>query len=262
MAILRLCLCLLLTFLAPIHCMSLRSASHLKAKQRLYPESTQTLDELWQRYADALQDAKVALPSEVSDELTPITPENENLVWDDTGRVLMVTWTSYPGYDNQVGQETIIGRETWVTAVPELRDFCSDFHPTPEEPLALRLEQLLGLPPMVGKTRFVELWVDPDDIFRPTPDNEITDTVAQLIVPPPSAFDSEEDYQFARDWYNSQLAGQRYDDPTQGYPWTRLGYTYDWGNPNSEVGLSEFVIKAKSPAKVERVSTTQDYCQK
>lgn len=174
----------------------------------------------------------------------------------------MVTWTSYPGYDDKVGQETTIGRETWVTAVPELRNFCRDFQPSAEEPLILRLEQLLGLPPMVGKTRVVELWVDPDDLFRPTPDDQITDTVAQLTVPPPSAFDSEEDYEFARDWYNSQLAGQRYDDPKQGYPWTRLGYTFDWGNSESEVGLSEFVIKAKSPAKVERVSSTEEYCQK
>ena len=261
MAKLFLCLCLFLAFLAPVHCLSLRAAASLEVGQQNYPQSTQTLDELWQHYAVALQDAKVALPSEISDDLTAITPDNEDLVWDDTGRVLMVTWTSYPGYDNQVGKETTIGRETWVTAVPELRNFCRDFHPTPEEPLTLRLEQLLGLPPMVGKTRFVEVWVEPEDIFRPTPDDQITDTVAQLTVPPRSAFDSEEDYEFARDWYNSQLAGQHYDDPAKGYPWTRLGYTYDWCNSDSEVGLSEFVIKAKSSAKVERVSTTEDYCQ-
>ena len=27
------------------------------------------------------------------------------------------------------------------------------------------------------------------------------------------------------------------------YPWTRLGYTYDWGNPRNLVGLSEFVLR-------------------
>ncbi len=257
-----LALCLL-AFLTPTYGLSLRSSTRLRSEQQNYPQSTQSLDELWQNYALALQDAKIALTSEVSDDLIAITPDNSNLVWDDdTGRVLMVTWTSYPGYDDKVGQETTIGRESWVTAVPELRNFCRDFQPSAEEPLILRLEQLLGLPPMVGKTRVVELWVDPDDLFRPTPDVQITDTVAQLTVPPPSAFDSEEDYEFARDWYNSQLAGQHYDDPKKGYPWTRLGYTFDWGNSESEEGLSEFVIKAKSPAKVERVSSTEEYCQK
>jgi hypothetical protein len=26
------------------------------------------------------------------------------------------------------------------------------------------------------------------------------------------------------------------------YPWTRLGDTYGWGNPGSEIGPSEFII--------------------
>ena len=44
-------------------------------------------------------------------------------------------------------------------------------------------------------------------------------------------------------------------------PWTRLGYTYDWGNQASEVGLSEFVVWAKTTVKVESVTQNADYCQ-
>jgi hypothetical protein len=33
------------------------------------------------------------------------------------------------------------------------------------------------------------------------------------------------------------------DPNTWGYPWTRLGYSYDWGNPKNPVGLSEFVLR-------------------
>lgn len=62
------------------------------------------------------------------------------------------------------------------------------------------------------------------------------------------------------------------DDP---YPWTGLGYTYDWGakpEQKSEVGLSEFVIflpsqdslssplEVKRVIQVKRVFSTEEYC--
>jgi len=43
------------------------------------------------------------------------------------------------------------------------------------------------------------------------------------------------------------------------YPWTRLGYTYDWGNPCHEVGLSEFVIKKDAEVIVEDIETVEEY---
>ena len=46
------------------------------------------------------------------------------------------------------------------------------------------------------------------------------------------------------------------------YPWTRLGYAYDWGNPQSEVGLSEFVIKKGALVQIHAVTFIDDYCLK
>jgi hypothetical protein len=110
--------------------------------------------------------------------------------------------------------------------------------------LPLRLEQLLGLPPAKGYTKFVELWVDPDDLFRPSPDPEVTDTVAQLDFP--AGVSAEH-----RSWYEENL--------NTTYPWTRLGYTYDWGNPASEVGLSEFVIRKGAAVTIRSVTPTNAY---
>lgn len=217
--------------------------------------------DIQQVYAAALQDAKVAEPAEIVDTLTAITPDNADLSWQaDSGRVLMVTWTSWNGYDGLVGQETQLGREVWVTATPQLQTFCQSYAATPETPLVLRLEQLLGLPANNGKTRFVELWVNPGDMLRPTPDGEVDDTVAELEMPGPEHFPSQQDYEFHRDWFNLQMSLQAYDDPSKGYPWTRLGYTYDWGNAESEIGLSEFVIAAGSTVAVEQVYATEEYC--
>lgn len=215
------------------------------------------------QYAAAMQDAKVAEADEIYDGLTAITPDNPDLTWQtDSGRVLMVTWTSWNGYDTLVGQETELGREVWATAVPQLQTFCQTYAETAETPRTLRMEQLLGLPPNNGKTRVVEMWVNPTDMFRPSPDGEIDDTVAELELPGPERFPSQQDYEFHRDWYNLQLSLDNYDDPSKGYPWTRLGYTYDWGNPESEVGLSEFIVAAKSKVSIEKVYSTEEYCTK
>lgn len=217
--------------------------------------------DLAQLYAAALQDAKVAEPSEIVDTLTAITPDNAALTWQED-RVLVVTWTSWKGYDGLVGQETTLRREVWVTAVPQLQNFCQSYAATDTTPLILRLEQLLGLPANNGKTRFVQMWVNPADMLRPSPDGEVDDSVADLEMPGPERFPSQQEYEFHRDWFNLQLSLQAYDDPSKGYPWTRLGYTYDWGNPESEVGLSEFVIAAGSTVAVEQVVENALYCVK
>lgn len=212
-----------------------------------------------QLYAAALQDAKVAEPDEIVDTLTAITPDNSDLNWQE-GQVLVVTWTSWNGYDSLVGQETQLAREVWVTATPQLQSFCQSYAATPETPLTLRLEQLLGLPANNGKTRFVEMWVNPDDMLRPSPDGEVDDTTVELELPGPERFPSQQAYEFHRDWFNLQMSLQAYDEPSKGYPWTRLGYTYDWGNPVSEVGLSEFVVAAGSTVAIAQVSTIETYC--
>ncbi len=48
------------------------------------------------------------------------------------------------------------------------------------------------------------------------------------------------------------------------YPWTRLGYTYDWGSSN-QIGLSEFVQDGKIvdgttiSVGIKSVKTTAEY---
>jgi len=36
---------------------------------------------------------------------------------------------------------------------------------------------------------------------------------------------------------------------------------YDWGNPNNEVGVSEFVIQMGAKVTIHAISDTMDYCQ-
>lgn len=201
-------------------------------------------------YQAAVDDASLPEASEIYDGLVRIAEDNPELLWLD-GRVKMVTWTGWNGYDGLVGQDTTLTREVWVTAFPFVQNFCLESGLT-DEALSLRLEQLLGLPPGNGKTRFVSLWVNNEDMFRPCKDAEITDTVCGLEFP--EGTDSVH-----MDWINN-LAASSYGEG--GYPWTQLGYTYDWYEDETEVGPSEFVIRAGSTVGVEAVDMNADYCTK
>ena len=214
--------------------------------------------DLNERYKAAVADAATADTSEISKNLTAITDANPSLIWrgeNDSRQVLMVTWTSYTGYNDKVGQTITLSREVWVTAAPQVQEFCAFWKVMPWD-LDLRLEELLGLPPNSGKTTFVQFWVSPNDLFRPSPDPEITDQEAEVGLPTSSLYVTVD--QSYLQWFVI-LLGSSYGD--NGYPWTRLGYTYDWGNPFTEVGLSEFVIRSGASVAVESVTATADYCK-
>jgi hypothetical protein len=205
--------------------------------------------DLEQMYRNAIEDAMVAEEDEVYNGLTPIIESNTELQWMEYSSekyVLVATWTKYPqSYPIGSNVSTWWG-DTWVMVIPELKCFV-ETNDIPDEQLTLRLEQLIGLPYNNGNEYFVEMWVRPEDLFRPSPDPEITDTQAQLNF-------NENVSQEHVFWFNS-LKNTTYDE----YPWTRLGYTYDWGNPDSEVGLSEYVVRNNSTVIVSSVSTTLDY---
>jgi hypothetical protein len=209
------------------------------------PPPNMSLDD---RYQDAVLDAMVVTPEEVVDTLTPISVANPDLLWEND-RVLVVTWTRY-GDSYPVGNTTVTWwGDTWVTVVPELKDHIEESNITPDL-LTLRVEQLLGLPNGSSNSWFVELWVNPDDLFRPSPDPEINDTVAMLNFPENVSIEYKA-------WFNEMIISQYFQEKK--YPWTRLGYTYDWGNPETEVGISEFVIRKNSEVVVHSKSMIQDY---
>jgi hypothetical protein len=138
----------------------------------------------------------------------------------------------------------------------------------------LRIEQLLGVPPNNGKTKFVELWVNPGDLFRPSPDPEVTDHEADLDFPNvTSPFVQMTDTPKITDWdpvlnryfeanYVTWFNRRRNTVYTAEvpYPWTRLGYTYDWGKKSGgHVGMSEFVVRGGSTVGVYAVTPNDAY---
>lgn len=246
-----------------------------------------------QAYLEALEDAAKPEDDEVLDNLTAIVdPEyNPNLNWDDKGRVLVATFTWKERFEegNFIKPSNDKPKVIWVTVVPELRDFCTNYNNTEvnNSKLNLRIEQLLGVRQNSGYTHIAEIWVNPEYLKRPTLDPEINDRTVQPLPNPiqdPLPFPEGVDEAY-KDWFEDQIKQQQThqnrlsnrerltnnqtdDDP---YPWTGLGYTYDWspktGLQTIDAGLSEFVIfleansELSSPLEVERVVSTEKYCK-
>lgn len=120
--------------------------------------------------------------------------------------------------------------------------------------MALKVKLSLGLPPDATLDAFVSFWVPPSSLFRPAPDNEITDSTAGLDIP----HDVEEWY---RRWFNELRSHQYFQSANpdnDAYPWTQLGYTYDWAEDGR--GVSEFVIRTGGEVVVESITPMEEYC--
>lgn len=208
-------------------------------------------------YQQSIQNAIYPDANKVSDKLVPVVRQNKNLVWKNIrgeDYVLVVTWKQNVSYYQQyldsafynTGQYPI-----WITTAPQLK---LQMQHEKAKNSDRRLIQLLGLPPNSVYSYFVEFWVKPVDLFRPCPDKEITDTKCETCFPKQT--DSAH-----VSWINENRISRYYQcDLSQQYPWTQLGYTYDWNPKNkSHVGLSEFVIGTNKNIVVKAIYTTEEY---
>ena len=238
-------------------------------------------------YFAAIQNAQNPTQQEVCRGLLAVVPgddrintrrtQGEGIRWEaepGNSRILVVSFMSRANYENYYRQNLeqhleayALKKSLWVTVVPELSWYFSrsPFCPPSEG----RLIQALGLNPAMDYEVLLEMWVDPQDLFRPSPDPEITDHQSELAVrigenqwilpSDTNAFvklDSTRMYMDSawstpvtfRDWFINRAqtiytTANEADPATWGWPWTRLGYTYDWGNPFCAFGLSEFILK-------------------
>lgn len=228
-----------------------------------HPESYKFLE---QQLDAAIEDAKNPKPDEVVNNLWQLTPNNSQIkIRQINGKTeyLMVTWksTKKPNEDWQLGKKSLT-RRVWLTAFPETKEFCNKckgigMNVPGEIMLGLRLQQYLGLilASNPNPTYFVEMWVKAEDLSRPCMNPDINSKTCNVLpVPVP------ESNSVLYNIYKSSYAnGKPY------YPWTGLGYTYDWGNTKKpHVGASEFTIEANQnqPVDVEIVSVTPTvaYC--
>ncbi len=206
-------------------------------------------------YQQAIEKAMYPTAEKISHELVNIGPDNKKLIRktiEGEEYILMLTWKAKNYYPDS-GPYNTGGYEIWVTTAPEVYERMQGVRP---EKQAMRLKQLLGLPPNAQNAIFIEFWVKPADLFRPCPDKEIDDKSCNLCFTKADSADSDYIH-----WINTGRIDRYYACGLYNqYPWTQLGYTYDWNPRNaSHVGVSEFVIRKNSNIIVKKAYATNDY---
>lgn len=139
-------------------------------------------------------------------------------------------------------------RYTWVF-IPE--DFMQKVRNknidaiTDSTQLSDRLSKLLGLNIGIQRDTIVYMKVPKDSLFRPAYNPSIYKRVESVTNADINRLPPADKY-----WMCIQQL-------TNNYPWTRMGYTYDWGSENDPIGVAEFVIRPKTAIRNLNFITTK-----
>jgi hypothetical protein len=213
---------------------------------RLAPEQ----QSLWNAYFRSVYDSAVYERVHVR-ELYPLKADKE-------GTVLVATLGRR---DGKVGDPLLsTGEGIWVTIVPEVQTICRQFSGN----LAMQLRELLGLPPDADVPRFLVLRAKAVDIFRPSPYPDPTtkypcpeppDQTCGNTFPPDASSPAMSPHVLWIATASFNLHAMPY-----GYPWTHLGYTYNWAPGKDRYGASEYVIRAGATATIVAKASPAEYC--
>ncbi len=207
-------------------------------------DAPKTTEEL---YAEAVQDAMTV----EADEIFPLVSLEKGepyAVYDEEGRVLLLTFHKYPDSYPDGKDVEIEWGEVWTFTGGELADWYQESKDGVTDWPA-RLRQLIGLTPDNESTHFTAMWVKPEDVQRPANVQEIGDVTMTASL----AENTDEAF---KEWFDGNIIWSYFDSA---YPWTRLGYTYDWAaEAEDEYGLSEFLVANGSEVEVAYTAATEE----
>lgn len=200
-------------------------------------------------YADSVADAVNAEADEI-EELVELTEDSDMVTWnEEENKVLLVSWHKYP--ESYIPGESFICSygEVWTFTDKEMLNWY-DENSEGVEDWELRMEQLIGLPESKDNTHFSAFWVDIDEVVRPAYEPDVTGQVDPEDLDGSVLGTLEE-------WFKNNEAGSYLEEDP--YPWTRLGYTYDWAADCDDYGLTEFIILADSEIEVEWTMSNEEF---
>lgn len=230
-------------------------------------------------------------------------PEASNLLWitnssgerntnsfftwttnfDGQWRIKMVTWTRLI-YSNSYapgGKQTNFYGQGFLTVAGQITNFFATNYGTnitPEQ-AHLRVAQLLGMPDTSANDAFAEIWVRPEDIFRPARITSIAETnitsswpgYAQANPDPLTYSNAVDGTSFAAysNYFNDVLlnptnSGIATNPYAYNFPFSGMGYTWDWASPTNDtnfgfIGMSEFVAPKSVSYYTDTFTPTWEY---
>lgn len=173
---------------------------------------------------------------------------SKDVTWNDAGdKVLLLTFHNDPAAFTEGSPASYKG-ELWTVTEKEFVEWYKENRRAKD--WELRLKQLLGLPEETDCPYVSALWVAPEDCLRPAYETDVTKSMT---------VDFDDDIAA-----NGEYMAWFYETATRSYcentrPWTRLGYTYDWGSKDGEYGLTEFLVKDGTSCQVEFTKEIPDF---
>jgi len=239
-------------------------------------------------YKYAVSDAKNPEPHEIYNNLIAIKKDNNYIAKrvnkDGKFQVKVISIIDEASYNDHYKnyekdfKHYPLYPDLWVSIEPELIDKIKNnkqrFDGDDKEN-NMSIIEIYGFPPQKKVEYVVIFWADADKMFRPSPDQEIDDESAEInfpndVTPEHRMFiDNTRSSQYFSG-KNVVLKNGEFEKEIwkEAYPWTQLGYSYDWGNNCRNIynyGLSEFIVKGNRNRKgnhdieIVEVVTLKDY---
>lgn len=200
-------------------------------------------------YEEAVVDALQAEQTEVHD-LVCLVKEDGRVTYDaETDRVQLVFWTNAAAENFVKDSQVTLDDYTYAYADLELASWGAANKDVLKNSKEARLVQLFGQPEGSAGTTFVVASVTPERVLRAAyqPDAQLK----KMSL----AFEETVDQDFIS-WFDSEITRNYFTNPR---PWTRLGYTYDWGASGDEhYGVTEFVIPAGTKVTIKDTFTNDE----
>ncbi len=187
------------------------------------------------------------------DEVLPlvnITADDENVLWQGD-RVLVAFMHKYPDSYPEGEDIELKWGNVWCVSAEEMSKWVVK-NAEGVEDWTTRLHQVLGMPTSKNYTTITALWVNAEEIYRPA---NVTDPTAPMCATYQPTGDEAFDAMY-KEWFDGNIIWSYFDSA---FPWTRLGYTYDWADNGTDYGLSEFLIFSGAQATVEYTLSVEDY---
>ena len=200
-------------------------------------------------YQKAVKEAQEITPGKMSDRLWSVDDPWVDRKGDSLVLVVAAIQTKdLPKWTGKAAKQAPASRDEaiWVSLSPELGMVMHNQPLLDSLSAAMRIKQILGLPPQADYGYIVQFWVPVSQLVRPTPDPDVHNHFSTVKFP-------QQVDPGHKQWIEHLRSTTYTSDPP--YPWTQLGYTYDWGNPYSSVGVSEFVIKPGAAIRIEQLAT-------
>lgn len=202
------------------------------------------------QYQQAIDDAMIASSDKIFP-LVEVTEKSLMMTWNKTkDKVLMISLlddvSDYRDKSNFIVKDNgslwlFAGKEysCWFAHRKEEFDSCD-----------IRQQQLFGLPNDYEAKYYVAFWVKPEDLVRPAYEPDVT---KQLTV---ESLDGSRLGESGMWFIGSMLSMHK----EKNFPWTRLGYTYDWSSKSiNHKGLCEFIAKKDADLEIVWIKTSEEY---